>query len=384
MVKLLGRRMCCHANDRVMQWRAKVALIASLSCCSSAAWARDQTSGDFHVALTYVVQGSPRLCWNEADFRHSIEQRLGYDPFRPGPGVSVIVRVAGTTDFVAGQIDWRDAGGVNIGERQLVARDGDCRKLLTDVSFAVGLQIELLHPSPPASRPPTTESIGGAGSSTPSPPRPATSPSHPPRDEDTSDRAAQASAGVVARRPRPDQPDGANRQSAPETGSPWPWSWSAGAGPAVAWGIAPSPTAVGRLFVVVRRGRLALEIAGEASYPTTARQADRSAFRQRLLGAGLALCGQRNALSACVVGRVSQTRITGLDIDLPHSPDGLVVQSGGRLGAALPLGGPWSAAVYGELLGLLTPYRVILNQVAVWDMPRVAILAGVVLEARFR
>jgi hypothetical protein len=48
------------------------------------------------------------------------------------------------------------------------------------------------------------------------------------------------------------------------------------------------------------------------------------------------------------------------------------------------LGGPWIVSVRLDVLALLTPFTVELNQVEQWKMPRLGALAGIDLSARFR
>ncbi len=157
-----------------------------------------------------------------------------------------------------------------------------------------------------------------------------------------------------------------------------------GIGPSLALGIAPSVTGSARLFFGVRRNDLSVEVGAEASYPSTERKWDGSGFRQRLIGASAAVCGHRSALSACLLGKASQVRVSGLEVDQPSSPAGLVAQVGLRLAATMGLGGPWSVSAHLDALGLLTPCTVDLNQVGVWDMPRLGLLVGMDVSARFR
>jgi hypothetical protein len=157
-----------------------------------------------------------------------------------------------------------------------------------------------------------------------------------------------------------------------------------GIGPSLALGIAPSVTGSARLFFGVRRSALAVEVGAEASYPSTERQWDGSGFRQNLIGASAALCGHRQSLSACVLGKASQVRVSGLGVDQRRSPTGLIAQAGFRIAAALELGGAWSATAHLDALGLLTPCTINLNKVGVWEMPRLGAMAGIDVSARFR
>src|SRR5581483_11663466 len=98
------------------------------------------------------------------------------------------------------------------------------------------------------------------------------------------------------------------------------------------------------LFFGVRRRDLSLEVGAEASLPSTSRQPDGSGFRHSTIGGSLAVCEHRGALSACLLGKVSQIRVSGMGVDQPRSPTEMAAQAGFRLAAAFPLGGPLFAA----------------------------------------
>jgi len=138
------------------------------------------------------------------------------------------------------------------------------------------------------------------------------------------------------------------------------------------------------MFLGVRRNDLSVELGAEASYPSTERRSDGSGFRQSLVGASAAVCGHLSALSACLLGKASQVRVSGLGVAQPRSPTGFLTQAGLRLAATLELAGPWSASAHVDALGLLTPCTVDLNQVSVWDMPRFGTLVGMDVAAHFR
>ena len=328
--------------------------------------------------------------------------RLGYDPFRDDAAIDVRIRVSGKARALDGEVTWRDASGKGMGERRFVAKDGNCAKLLTEMSFAVSLQIQLLRPKAPAdSGPPlagtgsstspgptsvaATVSAAPASPATPSspsptappgvpPPTPAEPPPSPPDTEDKDEPSTE-------RQPEEAPVDEAAAQ--PEE-SPSGLSMWVGIGPSLAWRLSPNLTGDGRLFFGIRRGDLSAEIAAEATYPSSLRRWDGSGFRQSLIGGTLALCGHHRMLSACALGRASQVRVTGLGVDETLSPNGFIVQAGLRVTATFELGGPWALAAHLDGLGLLTPCSVVLNQATVWEMPRLGALAGVALSARFR
>ena len=151
----------------------------------------------------------------------------------------------------------------------------------------------------------------------------------------------------------------------------------------MALNISPRVTADARLFLGVRRDRFSLEIGAEATYPSTDRRWDGSGFRYMLIGGTVALCGHRQRFAACALGRASQARATGLGVDRPHSPTGFLAHAGLRLAANFPLGTSWFIAARIEGLARLMSSTVVLNRVAVWEMPRLGGLAGLDLVARF-
>jgi hypothetical protein len=333
---------------------------------------------ELQVVLQYGVDASVRGCWDEAEFRRSVAHRIGYDPFRDDAPLDVRVRVGGAANAVDGHVEWRKANGMLMGERRFVAKDGNCAKLLTEMSFAVGLQIDLLRPKTPAGPVASGPAAGGAearptpggGAASPSPEQTATV-KGPDANEKPSPTAREKPSVAT-------EPAHETQARAPS------WSLWLGGGPSLAWRLSPSITADGRLFVGIRRGYLSLELGAEATYPSSERRWDGSGFRQHLVGGTLALCGHHAWFSACGLGRGSAVLVTGVGVDDPRSPAGFLVQAGGRLAASFPLHGAWWWGGHIDAVALLTPSRVVLNDARVWDMPRLGVLAGMDLMARFR
>jgi hypothetical protein len=390
------RRWLRRGQGDWQSWLRLVATLAALGFAFQPARRVVAADADFHVGLRYEISGTARGCWSEEEFRRNVAGRIGYDPFRENPAVLVSIHVGGSALAVDGQVEWRNASGIRIGERKFVAKDGDCVGLLTEVSFAVGLQIELLRPRPSpaagaaasaetttptaiptarAATPPATATPPAAATPDSPPPNPPSSTPLPPSGRPP---AAPESASATLEKKNSSNDEPADRA----VSSHWPM-W-VGVGPSLAWGTSPSVTADARLFVGVRHDNRSLEIGAEASYPSTELQWDGTGFRQSLIGASAALCEHRQVLSACVLGKASQVRVAGLGVDNPRSPTGFVLQAGIRVAATLDFRGSWSAAAHLDLLGLLTPYTVDLNQAGVWEMPRVGALAGIDVAARFR
>jgi hypothetical protein len=382
-----ARRSLPH---RFARWLSKLLVAASFGALIVAAQpARLVVAAetDFYVSLRYEIDGAVRRCWDEAEFRRSVAHRVGYDPFRENTPVNVSIRVGGSTRAVDGQVEWQTTNGKRMGERRFIAKDGNCTRLLAEMSFAVALQIELLTPKTSAgtSAVPSAEDSAVSSTSLPIPttgalPSARPPPSPPPATPRPAEPEPDVAASATGRR----SSEAAAPTVEPESSAPSSWPMWFGIGPSLALGIAPTITGDARLFFGVRRNELSVEVGVEASYPSTERQWDGTGFRQYLIGASAAFCGHRQALSACVLGKASQVRVSGLGVDNPRSPTGFVAQAGLRIARALQLGGPWSATAHLDALGLLTPYTVELSQADVWDMPRLGALAGIDVSARFR
>ena len=390
----LIRRCIVPVADILMLGWSKMLVLVALAALGGSTWGVRSVvaaEADFYVSLRYETDASARRCWDEAEFRRSVAYRVGYDPFREDASVRASIRVGGSARAVDGQVEWRNASGIGLGERKFVAKDGDCVKLLMEMSFAVGLQIDLLRPKASAAAGAAASAESATSAAIPSAAMP------PSASRSAAPPSTSPTAASLPQSPRPSiaaEPDRATLEktsrSTDDTAEPAAteasshWSMWLGIGPMLGWGIAPSIAANARLFFGVRRNDLSAEMDAEASYPSTERNWDGSGFRQRLIGAGVALCGHHNALSGCVLGKASQVSVTGLGVDQPRSPTSFVVQAGARIAAGLQLGGRWSAVAHLDALGLLTPYTVDLNQVGVWEMPRLGALAGIDVSARFR
>jgi hypothetical protein len=386
-----------HRRARGQRPQRLIALVASgIALAIAPPGAALAAEGDLYVVLHYSVDASAHGCWDEAEFRRGVAHRIGYEPFRDDAGIEVRVHVGGSVHAVDGHVEWRKASGLLMGERRFVAKDGNCAKLLTEMSFAVGLQIELLRPKPPAGPGPVagaasgsaaTGATGGAAAGTApaagggaaAPAGHASTTTSPPPTGPPAPAARQENPGE---RREPKKPSTEDERSAAKA-SPHAPMW-VGLGPSLAWRLAPALTTDARLFVGIRLRDLSLEIAAEGTYPSTDKHWDGSGFRQSLIGGTLAFCGHHDVLSACALGRVSQVRVTGVGVDNPRSPNAFIGQAGVRLAGAFSLGRSWFIALHLDLLGLLTPCKVELNQATVWEIPRLGGLGGVDLLLHFR
>jgi hypothetical protein len=309
---------------------------------------------DFHAKLKYEVYPSIG-CWEESDFKKKVGHRLGYEPFRDDAPTSVSVQVDGEVGAIGGNVTWQDAKGTNIGERHFVAKDGNCGKLLAEMAFAIALQIQMLGLS--------SVDVGSDASAADVSGEDSTAPES--NTEPTTETKAPP--------PPPEEP-----RSRP------PIRMWLGIGPQVAYGIAPSMVADGRIFFGLRRGDFSVEVGAETNYPRAFDRWDGSGFRELLLASSLALCHHQGPASACLLGKAGELRVTGLGLDVKLSPAAFVAHAGARLGAALGLSKWWFLGVHVDGLLLLTPCTIQIDGSPIWEMPRIAAFAGIDIAARFR
>jgi hypothetical protein len=366
--------------------RAKTVMVSAVLLAAVATIAPTRAAAeDTELRAHLVFRVDPGLpgCWDEAEFRRRISHRVGFDPFEDDAPTSVHVNVSGSSTAVGGRVEWKDAKTGGMGERRFVAKDGNCGRLLAEMSFAVALQIEMLRPAP------KPEPVRTA----PVPPATDTGTQTQSSASATSDKSTQPNIPTTQEQPVPPAPsrpaptdkvEDSSRHGSSEVDAPARWAFSAGFGASAMWGLSPSTTADFRLFVAARRNDLSLEIGGEASYPSDEVRWHGFGFRSRWTGGSVALCGHASAFSACALGRLGELHIEGLGVDRPESPSSMVAHTGLRLGGAVELGKGWFLAPRLEGLLLLTPHTVQMNDVEIWRMPRVSGILGLDLGLRFR
>ncbi|MET0791266.1 MAG: hypothetical protein ABW061_07060, partial [Polyangiaceae bacterium] len=351
------------------------ALLAALACAGgmTASLQREahaEPAADFFVTLHYELEDPNLGCWDEREFRRGVAQALGYNPFRSDTAIAVEVRVVGSASRIDGRVDWKTQGG-SMGERRFVAKDGNCAKLLTEMSFAVGMQIDLLRPQ---------RGADSAASGTDRASSDALNRSSSAAQPATAARSSAPGSAVQAPPPASATREHRGRASNASAG----WRMWLGAGPALAWGLSPSTTARGRLFVGAGSADLSLELGAVATLPVVDHQPDGGGFRESLLAGSMALCAQRAVLSACLLGQAGSIRVSGVDLDQPRAPSAFVAHAGVRLGATWGLSERWFIQAPIEALGLLTPRTISLRRRDVWEMPTLSLSVGIDLAARFR
>jgi hypothetical protein len=121
---------------------------------------------------------------------------------------------------------------------------------------------------------------------------------------------------------------------------------------------------------------LSLELAAEASLPTTTRRADGAGFsQQHLLGSGAA-CAVLQRWSACLLAKAGEARMAGENIDRPTSAVLPIVEAGARVGVVQPLGRRFLVSAHADGLTNVTRWTATLDEVPVWTAPRFAAVLG--------
>jgi len=324
-------------------------LVLAVAGVSRAAYARSVVVA---TQLDYVAAAG---CPSATRFEAVVVGRLGYDPFRADAPDRVTVRIETAGRTLEGGLEWHDATGGVIGAQTFPSRTGDCDELTRAMGFALALQIQLMAATAGETRPP------------PAPP-------------------AAASATVVAPAPPVTSSPGTQIEVAGprrEDHPPGPFVL-VGAGASAGIGLASDPVALGRLFGTVQWSQVAVELAGEATAPSTTRRADGAGFSQEEFLASLAGCGVRSAWSLCAIGKLGELRVVGQGVDVPLTASGLMLQAGLRLTASHTIGHRTYIIGRAEGLGRLTQGTVTLDAMPVWSTPRFAALLGIDVAYRFR
>lgn|SRR6185312_129799 len=309
------------------------------------------------VALEYEVSADARGCPDAEAFRATVGRQLGHDPFRPISDRRVAVQIIRKEKGFSGAIRWSDANGRWVGDRLLSSRRPDCQGIAADLAFAVAVQIQLLETlAPPSPEPPAA-------------PAPPVAPPTPTQAPARNVAISTPVTAVVSSEARPGSP-GQRLQL------------SLGLGPALAIGVLPQSTALGRIFVSGRTARFSLEIALDAALPSEQHEVDGSGFSLERFAAGAAACGHAQVFAACVTTAVGVLRARGFGVDEPASPFGTFSEVGGRIAALRGLGDRYFVQARADGLVMLSSQAVSLNQATVWTTPRFGALLGIDVGAR--
>jgi hypothetical protein len=319
-------------------------------------WAARAQAALFTVTLDYDGGGG---CPDGQDFESAVRARLGYDPFAPAAHDHVFVRITPGAGAIDGHIEWRDSSGRWAGDQTLPVATKDCRHLVRALAAALAVQIQLLA----TTRDPGAGTAAARGVG---PPPEASSPQLVPLAPVARISSTEpVAATVVTRPPAPRRERGSGPVSA------------MGAGTSVGFGMSSSPVLLGRVLGSLAWQHVSVELAAEASLPTTTRRSDGAGFSQQYLLASAASCAKLTRWRACFIANAGEVRMTGEDIDLPTSAVVPLVEAGARVGVVQLLGRGFFVDAHADGLVNVIRWTGTLDQVSVWTAPRLAAVVGI-------
>jgi hypothetical protein len=317
-----------------------------------------------YIDLDYEIDSVVEDCPNAVEFRSFITKELGYDPYRSGSALGLRVRVSSTTNGLEGNFDWTQNSVNHVGERRFLGRHSECHKMMASMGFAVAVQLQLM-----ATEPTTNSQTPGKtrGNDVPT--------DLPTNDLGTNGTAVQQSEVTV--NPKSFTTRSTHRPTRAD------WTWFAGAGPAYGMGLAPAAVVQGRTFLDIRHGWVGFEFGGELTVPVTKHYATNGGFQHQLQLGTMAACGWYSQLAICGVAKLGRIQVKGVDLDVPASPKGFLAQTGPRLVYAIDVGDHLIVLGHVETMGLLTSWKVEINAIPVWTLPRFSSVVGIDVALRF-
>jgi len=304
-------------------------------------------------------------CPEGQEFEAMVRARLGYDPFAPAAPDHVFVGItAGAGDgAIEGHIVWRDADGRWAGDQTLPVATKDCRHLVRALAAALAVQIQLLAT--------TRESASTSAPKSTGPPPPAAPP--------------QAVASPVVRTSA-SETTAATLEARPSTPTPASGTrpvLAMGAGTSVGFGLSSSPVLLGRALGSLAWQHVSVELAAEASLPTTTRRPDGAGVAQQHLLGSAAGCAILTRWRACLLANAGVVRMSGEDIDRPTSATVPLVEAGVRVGIVQLLGRGFFVNAHADGLTNVIRWTGTLDEIPVWTAPRFAAAVGVDLGLDF-
>jgi hypothetical protein len=284
------------------------------------------------VSLEYTAD--PALgCPGAAELKANVVKQLGYDPFASEGGEQRLrIEIKSVQNRAQAQIEWIDRDQNSEGERRLAADSSDCSALARSLAFAVAVQIQLHGAPTESTSEPTPPPPAPVAVPEPSVPVPAAAAAKTPPDSPPGRREVRLGVGVLARH---------------------------GLTPGIAPGL--------RVFGALSREWAGLELSAHATLPSQRQLGDGTGFTANELGVSLAPCLRSSALGACAVGSFSILHVRGHGVDQIGTPSGMTGGVGGRLLVFGPALERLGIVLQGEVLAVLAPKDVLLNQATVWS-----------------
>lgn len=335
---------------RAVRYRLFCAALLGFGATATPSVAR---CGEITAQLDYqAATGCPLASELEA----LVVRRLGRDPFRSDATESVVVRIELSGSELVGRFEWKDASGRWLGDRVFSSRSKDCRELVRVMGFTLALQFQLMA---------TDAAPEAHATDVPEPA--AAKPLEP--SEPTTRAAPPPPTAVVPATPPASGPSGP--------------SFAIGGGASVGIGLAPSAIALGRVFGTLAWSRVALELGIELSVPSSLHRSSGDGFSEQLLFGTGAACARGSVLSACLLTKLGEIRVSGEGVEQPLAASGVLLQSGVRVGVAHSLGRHAEIAAHAGGVAQITHAVVTLSSMPIWSAPRVAGDLGADIAVRF-
>lgn len=361
--------------------------------------------------LVYARGEGAESCPSEATARHAVESRLGYDPFSLVADKVIVAEIVRDHGDLRGRVELVDEGGMIQGAREFRTSPAQCDDLVATMALAISIAIDpksdgAVPASPAASAPvapkdpppqsvavPATaaDSRSGAGHASPpvaaelSPaemapsPAPGESASDPGEPHEATASAngaeAQSSAALDA-----DEPARPRRASANDFGTVRAHIGAAltssfGTAPDVAIGVAAS--------VGVRWHDLSLDIEGRGDWPASSPVPTGGTARASLRAGSVVPCVHRGVWFVCGVGVVGSVNGSGQGLVVGREHDALYAAAGARIGAEVPIGGPFFFRPQIDGLANFSPVELQVDDSQVWKASLFSALFGAGVFASF-
>lgn len=306
--------------------------------------AEDDTPGP-RARLTYQRAADAEACPTEASFRHAVESRLGYDPFRGEGAVAIRVSLRRVDRKLRGDVSVQYAPNAAPGTRVLYSDGGDCAELAASLAIAVSIAVDPQS----LTRPPRDVTAPLPELDSPLPP--------------TAPTAPTAAVAVVSAAPT--EVLSRRWESRPQD----PTRLMVGVG--FATSVLAAPTVVLSPLVEVgvrwKRASLSLELRDEIG--ATNSQLGKADVHTSLPLASLAVCAYRGAVLLCGFG-AGGVFLASTDSGIsPVSESRAFAQLGARLGYEAELSSVFSLRIAGDLRVPLTRPRLRFDGAQVWEPP---------------
>lgn len=306
------------------------------------------------AGLSYARGMGAESCPDEAALRAAVVARLGEDPFGSAPAQSFRVEVVVAGEKLVGHVAFVDEAGTPSGLREFEATS--CTELVQALALALSLAIK---PDLP---------VGGPVASPEPEPLPPTSPKPP----------APAAATARTHPTTLDSPEPAWSFPEAEDADRSKIRFAAGIFGAGGFGTAPVPVFGGGPMLRARYGRALLGLEGRFDLPTGRRIAAGGEVETSLLGAQIAPCWRFELADACGLALLGRFKGSVTGRDVPGSDGGFLAAAGVRAAFEQSLSSQLALQIRMDLLGLLTPLRLVRNQTTpVWSVSPVLASAGV-------